>query len=162
MKHSFKTGFTFGFTSAIITTLGLMVGLHAGTQSRLAVIGGILVIAIADAFSDALGIHMAEEAENIHTAREIWEATIATFFSKFTIAITFVLPLLLLDFTVAIVVSVAWGFSLLAIFSWVMARQQGQKPWKVVGEHLLIAVVVSLATHYVGEVISSLIAGMNS
>ena len=54
MNHSVKTGFSFGFTSAIITTLGLMVGLNAGTHSRLVVLGGILTIAIADAFSDAL------------------------------------------------------------------------------------------------------------
>ncbi len=161
MKHSFKTGFTFGFTSAIITTLGLMVGLHAGTNSRIAVIGGILVIAIADAFSDALGIHMSEESENVHTAREIWEATIVTFLSKFTIAITFVLPILFLSFTAAVIVSVAWGFSLLGIFSYIMARQEGERPWKVIGEHLLIAVVVVLATHYVGELISTLCTDMN-
>ena len=67
MKHSVKTGFTFGLTSGIITTLGLMVGLHSGTHSPRAVIGGILTIAIADAFSDALGIHLSEESRNIHS-----------------------------------------------------------------------------------------------
>ena len=56
MKESLKTGITFGLTSGVITTLGLMVGLHSGTGSRIAVIGGILTIAVADAFSDALGI----------------------------------------------------------------------------------------------------------
>jgi len=66
MKSSLKTGLSFGLTSAIITTLGLMVGLHSGTHSRLAVIGGVLTIAIADAFSDAMGIHISEEAENVH------------------------------------------------------------------------------------------------
>ena len=54
MKHSLKVGFSFGLTSGIITTLGLMVGLHSGTNSKIAVIGGVLTIAIADAFSDAL------------------------------------------------------------------------------------------------------------
>ena len=39
-------------------TLGLMVGLHAGTHSMPAVLGGILTIAVADAMSDALGIHV--------------------------------------------------------------------------------------------------------
>ncbi|HID20408.1 MAG TPA: hypothetical protein EYP28_05685, partial [Methanophagales archaeon] len=62
MKHSLKIGFSFGLTSAIITTLGLMVGLHSGTHSKLVVIGGVLTIAIADAFSDALGIHISEES----------------------------------------------------------------------------------------------------
>ena len=54
MKQSLKTGFSFGLTSGVITTLGLMVGLNAGTHSRLAVIGGIVTIAVADALSDAL------------------------------------------------------------------------------------------------------------
>jgi hypothetical protein len=56
MKDSIRTGISFGLTSVVITTLGLMVGLHAGTHSKIVVLAGILTIAIADAFSDALGI----------------------------------------------------------------------------------------------------------
>ena len=62
MKRAVTTGVSFGLTSGTITTLGLIVGLHAGTHSRLAVIGGILTIAVADALSDALGMHIAEES----------------------------------------------------------------------------------------------------
>jgi len=72
MRHSIKMGFSFGLTSAIITTLGLMVGLHSGTHSKLVILGGIFTIAVADAFSDALGIHVSEESENKHSAKEIW------------------------------------------------------------------------------------------
>jgi len=71
MKHSLKTGFSFGLTSGIITTLGLMMGLHSGTHSKTVVIGGILTIAIADAFSDALGIHISEESEGKYSPKEI-------------------------------------------------------------------------------------------
>lgn len=109
MKHSVKTGFSFGLTSGIITTLGLMVGLHSGTHSQLAIIGGILTIAIADAFSDALGIHISEESRNAHRPTEIWEATLATFATKFIVALSFVVPVLLLPLTTAIVVSILWG-----------------------------------------------------
>ena len=49
MKHPFTTGLSFGTTSGVITTLGLIVGLHSGTHSALAVIGGIITIAIAPA-----------------------------------------------------------------------------------------------------------------
>jgi VIT1/CCC1 family predicted Fe2+/Mn2+ transporter len=150
-KHSIKTGLSFGLTSATITTLGLMVGLHAGTNSKLVVIGGILIIAIADAFSDALGIHVSEESENKHTTLEIWEATIATFLAKFIFASTFIIPLLLFSLSTAIVVSVLYGLSLLCLFSFYMAKGQGDKPLKVVAEHLVIAVVVIIITHYVGD-----------
>jgi len=155
MRHSIKTGLSFGLTSGIITTLGLMVGLHSGTHSKLVVIGGILTIAIEDAFSDALGIHVSEESENKHSTKEIWESTICTFAAKLVFALTFVVPILLFPLTTAMVVSIVWGLSLLSLFSFYMAKDQKEKPWKVIGEHLLIAVVVIIITHYVGHWIGS-------
>ncbi len=151
MKHSLKVGFSFGLTSGIITTLGLMIGLYSGTHSKLAVLGGILTIAIADAISDALGIHISEESENKHTAKEIWESTISTFFSKFIFASTFIIPVLLFELSTAIVVSIIWGLSLLSILSFSIAKKQKGKPWKAVAEHLIIAVVVIVVTYYVGD-----------
>jgi VIT1/CCC1 family predicted Fe2+/Mn2+ transporter len=154
LKHSLKTGFSFGLTSGIITTLGLMVGLSSGTHSKLAVMGGILTIAIADAFSDALGIHISEESENKHTNREIWESTISTFLTKFIFALTFIVPVLLLRLPTAVMVSALWGLSLLAIFSYSIARGEKANPWKVIAEHLFIALVVIAVTHLVGRWIS--------
>jgi len=151
MKHSLKTGLSFGLTSGVITTLGLMVGLNSGTHSRLAVIGGILTIAVADAFSDSLGIHISEESENKHTAKEIWESTIFTFFFKFVFALTFIIPVLLLELSTAIVVSVIWGLFMLSILSFSIAKEQKVKPWKVIAEHLIIALVVVVIAHYVGD-----------
>ncbi len=145
-----KTGFCFGLTSGIITTLGLMVGLNSGTGSKLAVIGGILTIAVADAFSDALGIHISEEAENVHSTREVWEATVFTFASKFLVASTFIVPVLLFDLTFAVVVSLVWGFFVLGVLSIFLARDQEKDAWKVVAEHLLILAVVVIATDLVG------------
>ena len=151
MKHSFKVGFSFGITSGIITTLGLMVGLHSGTNSRLAVIGGILIIAVADAFSDALGIHISEEFENCHTTKEIWASTISTFLSKFIFSLTFVVPVLLLKLSTAIIVSIIWGFLMLSVFNYKVSKEQNTNPWKVITEHLVIASIVIIATHYLGD-----------
>ena len=151
MKHSIKTGLSFGLTSGTITTLGLMVGLHSGTHSKLAVLGGILTIAIADAFSDALGIHMSEESENIHTDKEIWEATISTFLAKFGFALTFTVPIFLFELSTAVLASAIWGLSVLAIISITIAKEQERKSWKVVVEHLIIALVVIASTHYLGH-----------
>ncbi len=158
MKDSLRTGISFGLTSAVITTLGLMVGLHSGTQSRIVVLAGILTIAVADAFSDALGIHISEEAENIHSAKEIWGATVVTFLTKFLFAMTFLVPILLISLSVAIIVNLIWGLSILTVLSYIIARSQGKPPWKIVGEHLLIAIVVIGATHWLGGWIGKLSA----
>jgi VIT1/CCC1 family predicted Fe2+/Mn2+ transporter len=154
MRDSLKIGFSFGLTSGIITTLGLMVGLEAGTHSKLAVMGGILVIAIADAFSDALGMHVSQESKNHHTTRDIWESTASTFLSKLVFAMTFIVPVLLFELSAAIIVSVVWGLLLLCVLSFEIAKQGKEKIWKVVSEHLLIALVVIIITHYVGDWIS--------
>ncbi|MEK7310149.1 MAG: hypothetical protein AAB038_04970 [Planctomycetota bacterium] len=165
MNHALTTGFSFGSTSGVITTLGLMVGLHSGTHSKFAVLGGIITIAIADAFSDALGIHISEESENKHTTAEIWMATVSTFIAKFVVALTFTIPVLLWDFSktinipgllsvefpIAIVVAIAWGLFLITTVSIRLAQKQGNKISRVVLEHLLIVILVIATTHYVGH-----------
>lgn len=149
-SHSLKTGLSFGLTSGVITTLGLMVGLSAGTESKFVVIGGILTIAVADAFSDALGIHLSEESENKHTEKEIWFSTLATFLAKFIFTLTFLIPVLIFNLSNAVVVSIVWGLLLLILVSFYLAKEQKRKPWKVVGGHLSIAILVVVLTHFLG------------
>lgn len=154
LKHSLKTGICFGLTSGVITTLGLMVGLHSFTGSKFIIIGGILTIAIADAFSDSLGIHLSEESEGEHSEKEIWESTISCFFTKFLCALTFIVPTFFLELQTAIYISVIYGLVLLAILSYHIAMEQEAKPWKVIAEHLVIALIVVSVAHYVGDTVS--------
>jgi VIT1/CCC1 family predicted Fe2+/Mn2+ transporter len=158
MKHSTKIGLCFGFTSAIITTLGLIIGLDSGTHSKFVVLGGILTIAIADAFSDALGIHVSEESENVHTKKEIWTSTISTFSAKFLFALTFAVPVLLFDLSTAIIISVIWGLLVLSILSLTISKEKKENPLESILEHLLIALVVIIISHYVGHFISAVFA----
>ena len=151
IKQSFKTGFSFGLTSGIITTLGLMVGLHSGTHSKIVVMGGVLFIAVADALSDALGIHISEESRKKGTQKEIWESTISTFLSKLVIALTFITPILILSLSTAVIISVLWGVFLIGIFSFYIAKQQEKRPYKVILEHLAITILVIIITHYIGD-----------
>lgn len=156
MKHSFKVGFSFGLVSGIITTLGLIVGLHSSTHSRIFIIGGILVIAIADALSDAMGIHISEEAENKHSSGEIWESTLSTFLSKFIFALSFLVPIVLFELNTAIIVCIIWGMILITIFSVYLARSQQRPVFHIVLEHSVLAIVVIILTHYIGDWVATL------
>jgi len=151
IERSLKVGLSFGLTSAVITTLGLIVGLDASVHTKMAVLGGILIIAIADSFSDALGIHVSEESQNTHTQTEIWKSTIATFISKFVFAMTFAVPVLFFPLEIAVIVDIIWGFLLLAVFSYYIGIKEQTNPWKVVLEHILIGVVVITITYFVGK-----------
>jgi len=151
MNHSIKIGLSFGLTSGIITTLGLIMGLYSGTHSKLLVIGGILTIAIADAFSDALGIHISEESENKHSDKEIWQATASTFLSKFFFALTFIIPIVLFPLPLAVIISIIWGLLVLGTFSFWITKGNKLRRWKVVAEHLIIALIVITATYFIGS-----------
>lgn len=140
-NSSIKTGFSFGFTSGIITTLGLMTSLHSGIHSKLAVIGGIIGIAVTDDFSDALGIHISEEAEGRHGVWEIWQAMFAIFLAKFLFAIIFIFPILLLKLlSQAIVVNIFLGLFLIFVFNFLLVRNRKKEQTKVIFEHLITAI----------------------
>lgn len=145
-----RTGLFFGATSGVITTLGLIVGLNAGTKSITAVLGGILVIAVADSMSDALGIHLAEEADPDTDHEHVWQATITTFLTKLIFALSFAIPLLLLPLGPAVLASVAWGMLVIIVLSYFLAKTQDESPWRIILEHLGIAMLVVVLSHFIG------------
>lgn len=150
MHESAFAGISFGLTSGVITTLGLLVGLAAGTDSRLAVIGGVITIALADSMSDALGVHISEESRSDYSAAALWGATIATFFSKAIVSLSFLVPVLSLSLAAAVKVSVVWGLLLVCLLSAWIARRNEESAVMAIAEHLTIAIVVIVATHYLG------------
>ena len=150
-----RTGIFFGATSGVITTMGLIAGLYAGTDSLVAVLGGIFVVAVSDAMSDALGIHLAQEADPESSISHIWAATISTFLTKLLVALTFALPLLFLSLDVAVLVSVGWGLIVIVLLSYYLARTQKVSVLPVVAEHLAIATVVVIVAHFIGVWVQS-------
>lgn len=145
-----RTGIFFGAASGVITTIGLIVGLNAGTNSLVAVLGGILVVAVADSMSDALGIHIAQEADPDSTSQHIWAATFWTFFTKLIVALSFAVPLLLLPLDQAVIAAVFWGLLVIVLLSAYLAHMQRVAALPIIAEHLGIAVVVVVISHYIG------------
>jgi VIT1/CCC1 family predicted Fe2+/Mn2+ transporter len=152
MRKAKRRGLNFGLTSGVITTLGLMFGLSSSTHSRIAILGGIITIAIADAMSDAMGIHMSEEAtSNDH--KLVWQATKYTFLSKFFLALSFVIPIVLLSTFWALATSVLWGTAIISFVSIKIAKRERKKPLPILAEHLGITTLVIVLTHFLGILI---------
>ena len=74
----------------------------------------------------------------------------ATFLSKFVFALTFIIPLLLFNLSVAVIVNILWGLFLLGIFSFQIAMEQKRDPRRIIAEHVIIALAVIIIAHYVG------------
>lgn len=153
-----RTGVFFGATSGAITTIGLIAGLNAGTRSLVAVLGGIFVVAVADAMSDAMGIHLAQESDPESTREHIWAATISTFLTKLIVALSFALPLLWLPLQTAVAVAIGWGLLVITLLSVYLAKVQNAPVLNVVLEHLVIAMAVVAVSHYIGVWVNGVFA----
>ncbi len=156
MKKDIFAGIGFGLTSGVITTLGLLVGLNAATNSKLAVIGGIISIAVADSLSDSLGIHISSEAENTKSHDRIWVTTFSTFISKFFLGLSFLIPILLFGLNKGILIAVIYGLLILGIFSYYISKRNKTNPRKVIFEHVGIALIVLFLSYYLGKIIGSI------
>jgi len=124
--------------------------LAAGSEIKSIVIAGILTIAIADSFSDALGIHISQESNIKNSHKQVWESTIATFFTKFLFACTFIVPVLLLPLFWAVVISIVRGLATITFVSYKIAISQNKNPWHSIKEHVLITILVIFLTYLTG------------
>jgi len=156
MRRPFKIGVSFGLTTGIITTLGLMAGLNTSTQSKSIVIGGILIIAIADSLSEAMGVHIALETERRISHKEIWESTFCTIISKFMFSAVFIIPVILFNLQTAIIFSILGGLYMIFLISLCIAREREENVYTVVTEHILITIIVIILSHYAGLAIHNI------
>lgn len=150
IKSSWLTGISFGLTSGVITTLGLLIGLATSTNSKMVVLGGIFTIAIADALSDALGMHISQESSVGATTKSVWEATISTALTKFIIALTFAVPVFIVPLRPATLICVIWGILLVTMLSYRMARSKNVNSSGMIAEHVSITLLVVFLTYLVG------------
>jgi VIT1/CCC1 family predicted Fe2+/Mn2+ transporter len=153
-----QTRFSFGATSAIITNLGIVTGLDTLTHPRLSIIGALLVIALADNMSDSFGIHFYQESECVGK-REVWLSTFTNFFTRLLVSSTFIALIALLPIKLAVVCSILWGLLILAVMTYLVAKQARTNPRSAVLVHLSIAVLVVAAGHIVGGLVISRFQG---
>jgi vacuolar iron transporter family protein len=144
---------SFGGTAAVVTSMGLIVGLGASGAPRATVLGSLLIIALADNLTDALGVHVYQEAERLPQA-EALRTTAANFVTRLLTTLSFV-AIVEAAPAMAIPLSLAWGVALLAALSWLIARRRGVSPAGEVVRHLAVAAVVMLASRLIGLWISA-------
>lgn len=145
----FKTKFSFGATSAIITNLGLITGLDNLAHPKMSIITGILVIALADNIADSFGIHIYQESECIDT-KEVWFSTLSNFLTRVFVSLTFIALVAALPMNLAVPCSIGWGLALLAVMSYAIAQDRKMNPYAAILEHIIIAVLVIILSHFVG------------
>jgi vacuolar iron transporter family protein len=145
--------YSFGATSAIITSLALIVGLNKVVNPRASIIGALLVLALADNVSDSLGIHVYRESQfRDHRGNKIH--TLSNFLTRMCITLGYAALVLLLPIQIAVIASLAFGFLLLAVLSYYIALHHNADPKKEIIEHIGIAMIVIIASDLLGRAIT--------
>jgi len=157
MTHLSK--FSFGATSAVITSLAFIVGLSSNPEPRLAIIGSLMVFAIADNISDSLGIHIYQESD-LKKSSAVAVSTFTNFFTRLLVIGAFALLVLMLPILYAVVASVALGMSLLIALSYLIAKEQGVDPYMAILQHMAVAIVVVAGSFLMREWITGIFTGV--
>ena len=147
-----STKFSFGSTSAIITNIALIIGLDTATSSKLAIIGSLLVIALADNVSDSLGIHVYQESVGL-SQRKVWVLTFTNFISRLIISLGFIFIILVFPLDLAVIFSIIYGLLILSIVTYLIALNRKVNPWRSIMEHLTIAIIIIFLSKFFGNTI---------
>jgi len=147
---------TFGISSAVLTTLGMIVGLNSATSSRLAVLAGIAAVAIADSLSDSLGMYSQKKAERGTSSKTAFNYAWGCFLGKFIFTFSFMIPFLLLPIEPAILISVIWGLMLISFVNAQIAFIQEENITWGVTKSIIITLIVVLLSYLAGKAIDIL------
>jgi VIT1/CCC1 family predicted Fe2+/Mn2+ transporter len=144
--------YAFGTTAAVMTSMGLIVGLGTANTGRGGIIAGLLIIGVADNLSDTLGIDLHEEADLGET--KAFSLSVSNYVARLVIVCSFVGLVLLLPLPTARVVSVLWGAALLSVLTYQIAVIRASKPIVEILKHLTIAAAVIGLSHLIGLLIA--------
>jgi VIT1/CCC1 family predicted Fe2+/Mn2+ transporter len=152
MSERHLQGISFGTTAAVVTSMGMSVGLNAATATKSTIVSGLLIIAIADNISDSLSIHVYQESEGLE-GRSAFRATITNFLARLCATGTFVGLVIALPSAMMGTVLLVWGLVLLSALTYFLARARGVSVVSEIAKHVTVALFVVFVSKTLGGLI---------
>lgn len=150
LKKFHSSNFSFGATAAIVTSIALIVGLNKTTGNpKPAIISALLMVALADNIVDSLSIHIYQES-NLSDKVFVQRITVNNFLTRIVIAFCFIAMVFFLSVKTAVIVSIITGLILLTLMSYIIAKNRGINPYPTIFNHLLVAIIVIVASNFLG------------
>jgi len=147
---------SFGSPAAIVTTMGLIVGLDSATATKTAVVGGLLIVAVADNLTDSLSVHIYQEAERL-AERQAFRTTVSNYVARLIVSATFAALFVALPTSVAVYACLIWGFFLLSGLSYLLAKARHARALSEILKHAGVAVVVIALSKGIGLLVRFMI-----
>ena len=151
MNYEGFQGISFGVMDAVVTVLGVMIGLSV-TDNRFVLVVGILTAGVADSFANAAGMHVSEETEGFHTKKEVFKSTIYCFFATLVTVLILSFPIVLFPLGYSVYVSIGVGLFLLVLLGFFVSRVNKQvNPYRLAAKYLVIGVLVGAICYVIGS-----------
>lgn len=151
------TRFSFGMTSAVVTSLAFIVGL--GGSSKIAIVVSLLIFAVADNVSDSLGLHIFQESD-LKQSGVVSISTFSNFFTRLSVVAVFILMVALLPMEYAVVASLGYGISLLSVLSYLIAEERKANRLFSILEHIGVATLVVALSYVLRVLITSFLTSV--
>lgn len=151
-----STWISFGGTAAIVTSMSLILGLDAASSSQPAIVSSLLIVALADNLTDSLSVHAYQEAERLES-RKAFIATAANFVTRLLASLSFVVLVILTPRTSLTIAAGAWGFLLLTLLTYRLARARGADVGKEIAKHVAVAAAILVTSRLLGTWIADVI-----
>ena len=148
------TWISFGGTAAIVTSMGLILGLDAATSSQRTIVSSLLIVALADNLTDSLSVHVYQEAERLES-HQAFMATAANFVTRLLASLSFVALVIVTPRVLLIMVAGLWGFLLLTLLTYRLARARGANVGQEIMRHFAVAATVLLINRLLGTWIAN-------
>jgi VIT1/CCC1 family predicted Fe2+/Mn2+ transporter len=145
---------SFGSTSAVVTSIGLVVGFATTGTPRATIIGGLLIVGIADNLTDSLSVHLYQESEGL-APDEAWISTVTNFCARFAITATFVALVAVLSSPWLVPVTIVWGLAVLGTLTVLLAWQRHAPVGRELLRHFAITLVVIALSRAIGLAVST-------
>ena len=149
------TKYSFGATSAIVTSLAFIVSLSGSPAPRTPIIGSLLVLAVADNVTDSLGIHIFQESD-LKSRSVVNASTLSNFATRLLLVLSFIAIVYTLPIVAALAVSLAWGLSILVALSYLIAKEQGANTTRAILQHIAVAALVVVSSLILRDWIATL------
>jgi vacuolar iron transporter family protein len=140
---------SFGAPAAIVTSIALIVGLDTAAAHRAAIVGSLLILALADNLTDALGVHIYQESERL-AQPDAFRTTVANFLTRLLVSLSFVALVLTTHAPLRSYLSLTWGLLLLALLSYLLARARAVSPPAEIAKHCAVALIVIALSAAIG------------
>jgi len=154
----FKTSkISYGGTAAVVTSTALISGLSAAGATRAVIVCALLIAAFADNLADALSVHIFQESEQLDK-KDALTGTITNFLTRLLLCISFAPLVGLFPLSHVAKAAIVWGMLLLAILTYLVARERKVNVLPEVLKHMVVAFVVITMSitigHWIGVLFS--------